>query len=230
MVASLWGTRLASLGEAVAAVGKHYDDRFAVIGVLAGAAVGVMATAKYITALRGLEAGKEHGEARFAAPDEVSRHISLSPDEDKILSQNIRMTIDDRKTGLNASALVIGGSGSGKTFRYIVPNILQANSSLVIMDSKGTMLRDYGNYLAMRGYRIQVLNISNPYASDSMNPFLYITSPADITKLIQGYIRNTTPKSASEPDPFWPKSEAILMTALFKAVMVLYPREESVTN
>lgn len=172
---------------------------------------------------KGLEPGKEYGEARFADVSEILPKISESACTDKVLSQHLHMTLNDKVSGYNASALLIGGSGSGKTFRFLVPNLLQTNSSFVIVDPKGTTLTDYGRYLLAHGYQVKVIDITDPWHSDHFNPFLYIRSSADITRLVQDYQRATTPKNASESDPFWSKSEAMLSGALIMLMLIVYP-------
>ena len=113
---------------------------YAKIGIFAGFIAWLMFCMVLASQVKHLETGKEYGEARFAPPKELLPHIAVDEKSDKIISQNLHMGIDDRKTGLNASCLLIGGSGSGKSFRYVAPNLLQANSSFVITDPKMTVI------------------------------------------------------------------------------------------
>lgn len=172
---------------------------------------------------KNLEPGKEYGEARFAPPDEILPQIAIDEKTDKILGENLHMGLNDKKTGYNASCLLIGGSGSGKTFRYVAPNLLMANSSFVVTDPKGTLLTDYGNFLLMKGYRVKVIDIQNPYQSDYFNPFSYIRNNADIVRLVNDYIKATTPKNSNETDPFWTKAESKLETAIIQLMLLAYP-------
>lgn len=128
-------------------------------------------------------------------------------------------------TGLNASCLLIGGSGSGKSFRYVAPNLLQANSSFVVTNPKGTLLEDYGSYLLIKGYQVKVININSPACSDAFNPFAYIHSNKDIVTLVNDYIRATTPKNSSEGEVFWKLAEAKLTAALIQLMFVAFPED-----
>lgn len=139
----------------------------------------------------------------------------------RMLSQNIRMTLDTRHTDLNNNILVIGGSGSGKTYRFVKPQLMQMSGSFIITDPKGELFRDTSGFLKQSGFDIKVLNLLNEdemLKSSRFNPFRYIQSEVDVLKLITNLIANTTPKGASMNDPFWEKAEAMLLQALFHYV------------
>ena len=136
----------------------------------------------------------------------------------RILSQNIQMTLDTRHTDLNNNILVIGGSGSGKTYRFVKPQLMQMSSSFIITDPKGELYRDTSGFLKRNGYDVKVLNLLNEeemLKSSHFNPFRYIQNEVDILKLITNLIANTTPKGSTSNDPFWEKAEGMLLQALF---------------
>jgi type IV secretion system protein VirD4 len=99
--------------------------------------------------------------------------------------------------------MVVGGSGSGKTRFYAKPNVMQANTSFVVLDPKGEILRDTGNLLEGKGYEVRVLDLINMELSHCYNPFEYITSDKDIPILVTNFFKNTTPKGTQTNDPFW---------------------------
>lgn len=161
--------------------------------------------------------GREYGSGRIATPQEINKKLMDSDGvRNKILSEHIRISMNTRMTGLNNNVLIIGGSGAGKSFFVVKPNGYNCGyTSYVFCDPKGELLRDIGHYLEMMGYKVIVLNLVDMDASDGYNPFEYIRCEEDITKLITSLIANTTPKGANPSDPFWEKSESMLLQALF---------------
>ena len=136
----------------------------------------------------------------------------------RILSKHVQMSMDTRYTNLNNNILVIGGSGTGKTYRFVKPLIMQQSSSFIITDPKGEVSRDTLPFLKQSGYEVKVLNLLNEdemMKSSHFNPFLYIQSEVDVIKLITNLISNTTPKGSTTQDPFWEKAESMLLQALF---------------
>lgn len=131
-----------------------------------------------------------------------------------ILSQDIFLSMDNQKTRRNTHVCVIGGAGSGKTYNFIVPNLLQANSSYVISDPGGCLYRNYAGYLEYMGYKVKCLNLVQMDKGNHYNPFRYIRSDADVWILVKTLITNTSPPEASKGDPFWEKTETALLTAL----------------
>lgn len=134
------------------------------------------------------------------------------------LSKNLFMSLDTRVSDLNNNVLVIGGSGAGKTYRFVKPQVLTLSSSFIFTDPKGELLRDCGGFLKEAGYDVKVLNLLNADGmrhSNHYNPFRYIRTGIDIEKLINNMIQNTTPKGAMSQDPFWEKAETMLWQALF---------------
>ena len=138
----------------------------------------------------------------------------------------MKIGLDGRKHRRNLNVLVVGGSGAGKTRFYAKPNILQANTSFVALDPKGELLRDTGKLLESKGYEIRVLDLINPGLSHCYNPFAYLRDEKDVLKLVTNLIRNTTPKGASNNDPFWEKSETALLEALILYLLYMAPPEE----
>lgn len=145
------------------------------------------------------------------------------------LSKNLFMSLDTRITDLNNNVLVIGGSGAGKTYRFVKPQVLTLSSSFIFTDPKGELLRDCGGFLKECGYEVKVLNLLNADGmrrSNHYNPFRYIRTGIDIEKLITNMIQNTTPKNSMQSDPFWEKAETMLWQALFYYVWEHEPMEQ----
>ena len=143
-----------------------------------------------------------------------------------ILSKRLRLSLNAKSHRRNLNVLVVGGSGAGKTRFYAKPNIMQCNTSFVIADPKGEMLRSTAPLLIEQGYDVKVFNLINPKDSDGYNPFTYIRNDEDVIKLITNLIQNTTPKNAGNQDPFWEKSEIALDTALMLYLLHEAPPEE----
>ena len=134
--------------------------------------------------------------------------------ENKLLTRNVAIGLDGRKHMRNLNVLVCGGSGSGKTRFYAKPNVMQANTSLVVLDPKGEILRDTGGLLKEKGYDIKVLDLVNMSRSHCYNPFAYIHSESDMQRLVTNLFHNTTPKGAKSQDPFWDDAARMLLMAL----------------
>ena len=200
---------------------RNYFNAFtlkAILFVLIAYAVVIL---MYYTSIRNYMAGKEYGTAQFAEPKVVNEKIEdRDKDRNKIVSQNVSMSYDTRFTQLNNNVLVVGGSGAGKTVRYVEPNIIQfpKGVSLVTTDSKGENLSRNGHVLKRYGYEVKVLNLINMEQSDGYNPFAYIRNETDINRLITNLMANTTPKGAQSAEPFWEKAESLFLQAIFKYV------------
>lgn len=159
--------------------------------------------------------GEEHGSAKWGSAKEVNhKYADKHTDQNIILTNNVKIGLDGRKHRRNLNVMVVGGSGAGKTRFYAKPNIMQCNTSFVALDPKGELLRDTGKLLESKGYEIRVLDLINPGLSHCYNPFAYLRDEKDVLKLVTNLIRNTTPKNASNNDPFWEKSETALLEAL----------------
>lgn len=204
----------------------HYYNANTLRAVIYGSLIYGMAVLMYVTSRRNLMHGKEYGTARFADIRMVNKALA-DKDESKnrILSNNVRMSTDTSVTGLNNNMLVIGGSGAGKTFFIVKPNIMQMmlNNSFIATDPKGEIARATANMLKKNGYNVKVLNLIDMAKSDGYNPFRYIREEKDVVKLVTNIISNTTPKETAPTDPFWEKSESMFLQALFYYVWLEMP-------
>lgn len=181
----------------------------------------------YFSTLRNYRRQEEYGSAKWGSASKVNKkYADKTYSQNKILSQNVRIGLDGKKHRRNLNTLVIGGSGAGKTRFYGKPNIMQCNTSFVILDPKGEILRDTGNLLEKEGYVIRVIDLIDMSKSHGYNPFAYIQDDKDVLKLITNLIRNTTPKGAQSNDPFWEKSETALLEALCLYLINEAPEEE----
>lgn len=170
---------------------------------------------------------EEYGSAKWANNKAVNKkYAEKDYYSNKILSQNVRIGLDGRRHRRNLNTLVIGGSGAGKTRFFGKPNLMQCNTSFVVLDTKGEQLRDVGNLLEKEGYVIKVVDLINMNRSHCYNPFRYIKDDKDVLKLITNLIRNTTPKGSQTNDPFWEKSETALLEALCLYLLHEAPEEE----
>ena len=170
---------------------------------------------------------EEYGSAKWANNKAVNKkYAEKEYYSNKILSQNVCIGLDGRRHRRNLNTLVIGGSGAGKTRFFGKPNLMQCNTSFVVLDPKGEQLRDVGNLLEKEGYVIKVVDLINMNRSHCYNPFRYIKDDKDVLKLITNLIRNTTPKGSQTNDPFWEKSETALLEALCFYLLHEAPEEE----
>lgn len=206
----------------------NYFNNTTFKGILLADFIYMIMIAVYLTSQKNYMPGKEYGTATFAHIKQVNQILAEKDEaENRILSQNVRMRMNTRKTKLNLNTLVIGGSGAGKTFFFVKPNLLQLNrSSYIITDPKGEILKACGGFLTRHGYVVKVLNLLDMEESDCYNPFLYIRKEADIVKLITNLIANTTPKNSQSGDPFWEKAESLYLQALFYYVWLECPKSE----
>lgn len=181
----------------------------------------------YYSTRRNYRRGEEHGSARWGGAAAVCKaYRDKDPQKNKILTQNVRIGLDGRKHKRNLNVMVVGGSGSGKTRFYAKPNVMQANTSFVVLDPKGEILRDTGNLLKAKGYAIKVLDLINMPLSHCYNPFAYLKDDKDVLKLVTNLIRNTTPKGSNTNDPFWERAETALLEALILYLLYEAPKEE----
>lgn len=187
-------------------------------------AIGVMV---YLSTMKNYRRTVEYGSAKWANALNVNRkYASKNYLENKLLSQNVRIGLNGKIHRRNLNTIVIGGSGAGKTRFYCKPNIMQCNTSFVVLDPKGEILRSEGYMLEKEGYVIKVIDLIDMSKSHGYNPFHYIQSDKDILKLITNLIRNTTPKGSQSMDPFWEKSETALLEALMLYLYHYAPEDE----
>lgn len=131
-----------------------------------------------------------------------------------IMSWDIRLAIDNERTRRNLHTFLIGGSGSGKSFGIVGPNLMQCNTSYVVTDPSGGLYQQYGKFLEYRGYKVKCFNLSRMDKGNHYNPFRYLHGDKDAAVLVNTLITNTTPPEASKGEPFWEKAETALLTAL----------------
>ncbi|MDO4810456.1 MAG: type IV secretory system conjugative DNA transfer family protein [Eubacteriales bacterium] len=187
-----------------------------------GIAIGV-----YLSNDRNYRRREEHGSAKWGNPSMVNRkYKDKDISHNKILTQNVSIGLDGRKHRRNLNILVCGGSGAGKTRFFAKPNIMNANTSFVVLDPKGELLRDTGNLLQHEGYEIRVLDLINMEKSHCYNPFVYIQKDNDIQKLVTNLFQNTTPKGAQSNEPFWDNTAKMLLMALMSYLYYEAPPEE----
>jgi len=187
-----------------------------------GLAIGI-----YLSTQRNYRRREEHGSAQWGSPAQVNRkYADKVPAQNKILTQNVSVGLDGRRHRRNLNTLVCGGSGAGKTRFFAKPNLCQANSSYVVLDPKGELLRDTGNLLSAKGYDIKVLDLINMEKSHCYNPFVYLRSDNDIQRLVTNLFKNTTPKGSQSQDPFWDQAATMLLLALIFYLHYEAPPEE----
>lgn len=209
---------LESLNRVCAAPFVNYYNERTIKAIVIALMVYTVALLMYLTSQRNFLPGKEFGTARFESPKMVTKILEdKDPTFNRILSQNVKMSMDFRRLKLNGNILICGGSGSGKTFYEVKTNLMQMprNCSFICTDPKGELLRSCGQMLKDNGYNVKVINLLDMDKSDCYNPFAYIREETDVIKLITNLISNTTPKDAKSNDPFWEKSEGLLLQAIF---------------
>ena len=171
----------------------------------------------------------EYGSARWGNAEDIKPYVDPTFANNVILTQTERLMMSNRpkdpKTARNKNVLVIGGSGSGKTRFWLKPNLLQCHSSYVVTDPKGTIVLECGNAMLKNGYKVRTLNTINFKKSMHYNPFAYVHSEKDILKLVTTLMTNTKGEG-SGGDPFWEKSERLLLTALIAYLHYEAPVEE----
>ena len=174
----------------------------------------------YFSTLRNYRKGEEHGSAKWGSASKVNHKYKQRPNSNnKLLTQNVCIGLNTKKHRRNLNTIVVGGSGAGKTRFYCKPNLMQANTSFVVLDPKGEMLRDTGNLLLSKGYELKVLDLLHMEKSHCYNPFVYIRNDDEAQKLVTNLFKATTPKDAQSNDPFWEDTAKMLLMAL---VLYLY--------
>ena len=182
--------------------------------------------AYYATTRKKYMLGKEHGSAAWAEKKDIKKLIDKKDDHNIIFTKTESMSLDTRKTGKNLNMIIMGSPGTGKTRYFAKPNILQANTSFVITDPKGELLRDTASFLIEKGYRLKVFNLIEMEYSDGYNPFEYIKQERDVLVVIDVLIKNTTPEESKSYDPFWEKAEIAFLQALMFFIWYELPKNE----
>lgn len=212
---------LPALNRPFAISWTRHSARFLLLAVLLHTAATIIA----VSMRENRRPGEEHGSAKWGQPKALGRKYGDSHGE-IILTKNVRMGLDSRRHRRNLNVLVVGGSGAGKTRFFAKPNIMQANTSYLITDPKGELVRSVAPLLIDEGYDVRVFDLIETERSNLYNPFRYIRDDKDAIKLVHALIKNTTPKGASQNDPFWEKSEIALDTALILYLIHEAPPEE----
>lgn len=223
-----------SLFDALSHLDEIFSEPFQV-KIVAGSAKAVllflllyfMGIGVYFATRRNYRRGEEHGSAKWGDAGQVNRKYAQRPaDNNKLLTQNVRIGLDGRKHRRNLNVLVIGGSGAGKTRFYCKPNIMQGNTSFVVLDPKGEIVRDTGHLLKEQGYEVRVLDLINMEKSHCYNPFVYLDDDNDVQRLVTNLFKSTTPKGAQSNDPFWDTAAQMLLLALIFYLKYEAPMEE----
>jgi len=169
----------------------------------------------YFSTRRNYRRREEHGSAKWGDAKAVNKKYYQAPkSENKLMTQNVSIGLNAKKHRRNLNTLVCGGSGAGKTRFYCKPNLMQANTSFVILDPKGEIVRDVGKLLEAEGYEIKVLDLISMQKSHCYNPFVYLQNDNDIQRLVTNLFKSTTPKGSQSNDPFWDTAASMLLLAL----------------
>lgn len=201
------------------------DNSLKTIGIFL--VIYVLGIGIYLSNEKNYRQKEEYGSARWGyIRSLVKKHSNKDFFENKLFTQKTRMDIHGKIKNVNLHTVVIGGSGAGKTRYYAKPNIMQCNTSYVVLDPKGEIIKSVGYMLEDEGYEIKVIDLIDMSKSLGYNPFHYIQSDKDVLKLITNLIRNTTPKGSSTNDPFWEKSETALLEALVLYLYHYAPEDE----
>ena len=181
----------------------------------------------YFSTRRNYRKGVEHGSAKWGDAAAVNwKYRNKAFADNKILTQNVRIGLDGRKHRRNLNILICGGSGAGKTRFYAKPNVMQANTSMVILDPKGEITRDTGRLLKEKGMEVKVLDLINMWKSFCYNPFVYLNDDNDVQRLVTNLFKSTTPKGSQTQDPFWDTAASMLLLALIFFLKHEAPEEE----
>lgn len=181
----------------------------------------------YFSTRRNYRRREEHGSAKWGEARTVNKKYAQHPKSaNKLMTQNVSIGLDAKKHRRNLNTLVCGGSGAGKTRFYCKPNLMQANTSYVILDPKGEIVRDVGKLLEAKGYEIKVLDLIAMEKSHCYNPFVYLRSDNDIQRLVTNLFKSTTPKGSQSNDPFWDTAASMLLLALIFYLHYEAPEDE----
>src|SRR5574344_3047242 len=195
--------------------------------VLAFIGIYIFALLIYHYAKHNYRKREEHGSAKWGDAEAVNKkYRAMPPSENKLLTQHCRIGLDGRKHRRNLNILICGGSGAGKTRFYAKPNVMQCNTSMVILDPKGEIVRDTGGLLEKRGYEVKVLDLINMEKSHCYNPFVYLKNDNDVQKLVTNLFKSTTPKGSQSNDPFWDTAASMLLLALVFYLKYEAPEDE----
>lgn len=168
--------------------------------------------------------GAEYGSARFGTVKERQAFFSKHPLNDTILARNVRLTLLEKKKpqfDRNKNLVVIGGSGAGKTFRFVKPNLIQLNCSNIVVDPKDHLAEKTGKLFLENGYQVKILDLVNMTNSDGFNPFRYVETENDLNRMLTVYFNNTK-GNGSRSDPFWDEASMTLVRSLASYLVDFY--------
>ncbi|HAH18306.1 MAG TPA: conjugal transfer protein TraG, partial [Eubacterium sp.] len=188
-----------------------------------GLAIGI-----YFSTRKNYRRNEEYGSAKWGDVKSICKKYKdfSIPTNNKILTQNFAIGLDGRKHRRNLNLLICGGSGAGKTRFFAKPNVMQCNTSMVILDPKGEIVRDTGELLEKKGYKVKILDLINMDKSHCYNPFVYLKTDNDVQKLVTNLFKSTTPKGSQSNDPFWDTAASMLLLALVFYLWYEAPEEE----
>lgn len=190
-------------------------------------AIYIIGIGVYISTRKNYRRGEEYGSAKWGYSREINKKYKQRPNlTNKILTKNVSIGLNGKAHRRNLNVLVCGGSGAGKTRFFCKPNVMQCNTSMVILDPKGEIIRDTGNLLKKKGYEVKVLDLINMEKSHCYNPFVYLTNDNDVQKLVTNLFKATTPKESSSNDPFWDTAASMLLLALIFYLKYEAPEDE----
>ena len=195
--------------------------------VLIAIAAYAMGIGIYVSTRRNYRRGEEMGSAKWGDAFKLNKkYESHAETGNKILTQNVKIGLDGREHRRNLNVLVCGGSGAGKTRFFCKPNIMQAETSMMILDPKGENLKSCGGLLEEKGYVVRVLDLINMSKSHCYNPFVYLRDDNDVQRLVTNLFKSTTPKGSSSSDPFWDTAAQMLLLALIFYLKYEAPEDE----
>ena len=181
----------------------------------------------YFSSQKNYRRGEEYGSARWGDPRSIGRKfMNRNWQQNKILTMYVGIALSSFLHRRNLNTIVIGGSGAGKTRYYAKPNLMQCNTSYVVLDPKGELLQSTGHLLEQEGYIVRVLDLLHMERSHCYNPFVYLRDDNDVQRLVTNLFKATTPKGAQSNDPFWETSAQMLLLALMFYLKYEAPPEE----
>ena len=181
----------------------------------------------YLSTRKNYRRREEHGSAKWGNAGAINKkYQDKNPSANKLLTQNVRIGLDGKKHRRNLNILCCGGSGAGKTRFFCKPNAMQCNTSMVVLDPKGEIVRDVGGLLEKKGYEVRVLDLINMHKSHCYNPFVYLKNDNDVQRLVTNLFKATTPKGSQSQDPFWDTAASMLLLSLVFYLKYEAPKDE----